>query len=216
MQREIRVPFAKCKNLIEDGDVLLFRCPKFPKIGWFIALFTFSTHSHVGLAFIENNEVYSVEFKEFHGSRIYPLSKYFENGSVIDIYRPPQIMKVPYLDAPPVINGHKLEIKFETLFFNDIRKRILDEAKSIVNQKISYGWSNIWKIILTLIPFIRLIVKKNTIEQRPKSWVCSTLVAFCYRRHFLDLCPQVNDSVTTPADISGNALTQYIMTITEL
>jgi hypothetical protein len=214
MKRESRLPLSKCKNLIENADVLLFRHPEFPKLGWFVARYTLNQYSHVALASIDN-VINCVEFREFRGSRIFPLEAYIETGHIIDVYRMSHQLLVPYLDAPPVVNGHKAEISYEELSFtDDIKDAIVNEAKKLIGR--NYGYINIAKILLTLLPFIRLVTHKDTIEKTPKHFVCSTMVEFCYRKHWLELVPNINDSFVSPADIAGSSLLNYLFTINEI
>jgi hypothetical protein len=215
MKKRICVPLSKCEHLIDNADILLFHCPEFPDIGWWISLFTTSKHSHTALAEKTEYGINCLEFKEFVGSRVYPLKKYIQDGKIVDVYRTPTIMKVPYASVPPVLNGHKPTIENSNLFFSqELRKKIVDEAHEMIG--MNYGWFNIWKIFLTIAPFIRFFIRKNGVDVRPKHFVCSTFVSFLYRKYWLDLCPNVDDSCVTPGDICGNGLTQYLFTITEL
>ena len=214
------IPLSRAYNLIEDCDIVLFRRPtSFLSVGWWIGLYTGSLFSHVALAFKENGVNKVIEFREFKGCRTKDLSEYINQGAVIDIYRLPKSITIPYTIVPPTSeDGKKKPITDSVaLTFNDrVKKVILDEARSFIGQ--SYGYINIFRIFLALFPFIRFFYTKNDLNRRPKNFVCSTLVAFAIRRHWLDLNPTINDSLVSPSDIS-NASTgalNYQFSITEL
>lgn len=215
MQREIRLPLDKCQHLIEDGDVILFKMPSFPSVGWFVGKITGSQYSHVAIAEKTEKGINCIEYKEFAKSRIYSLTNYIKEGKIVDIYRSSQILSLPYLDSPPVINGHKPHIKYSNLYFTPgIRKKIVNEAKGLIGK--NYGYINIIKIFLTLIPFIRFFTNKSDINITPKNMVCSTLVEYCYRKYWIELNSSISDSFVTPGDISNSSVLLYLFTISEI
>lgn len=215
MQREIRLSLENASELIDNADIILFNSPTFPKVGWWVARYTLNRYSHVALALRKDNQIYCLEMREFKGGRIYPLSNYIVDGYSVDIFRTSQKLKIPYLDSPPIINGEKPKIVYQDLdFTDDIKERILQDAFEIIDNK--YGYINIVKIFLTFIPFIRLFTSKDSPQKHPKSFVCSTLVDFCYYKNWIDLCYGINSSYVTPADISNSSILNYLFTIDNL
>ena len=205
MQNRINyIPLSRAYSLIEDCDVVLFRRPvSFLSVGWWIGLYTGSVYSHVALAFKEDGINRVIEFREFKGCRTKDLSEYISEKAVIDIYRLPKSVNLPYTLVPPGTDDDlQPKTDYVILTFNDrVKKTILAEAKSFVGQP--YGYINIFRIFLALFPFIRFFYTKNDINRRPKHWVCSTLIAYSIRRHWLDLNPNINDCMVSPSDISN-------------
>ena len=194
----------QAKALIEEGDVLLFRAPSFPKIGWWITRYTGGLHSHVGLAHWDNDELYCVEQREFKGGRSVVLSSQLE-GNTIDVYRPkPEIMKHEMVD---------FKISWHTkILTEDIKKDITRTALSLTGT--SYGWKSIWEIFKGYAPFFRIITRvKNGDEAVADAYVCSTVVTYSYRMNYEDPCPNLSDKRTSPADIAQSALFDYLFTL---
>jgi hypothetical protein len=215
MQREIQLAYNKSKNLIENADILLFRSKRFPSFGWFVSKWTFNKHSHVALAYRVDDDIHCVEFREFKRSRIYPLKEYLLTNHIIDVYRTSQILRVPYIDSPPVINGDKPHIEYQNLFFSQqVRDKIIEDAKALMGKP--YGWLNIAKIVNSFVPLFRLFTHKDDINYTPKHLVCSTLIEYCYRKNWVSLTPDISDTFVTPADISNSSLTFYLFTLNEI
>jgi len=201
----IQLPYSIARCLIQQADVLLFRHDKFPGIGWFIGQYTRSPYSHVGLAHWEGDKLYCIEFREFKGSRHYPLSKYICAGYKIDVFRP--CLSVTY----PIINEDEkdLQVLQETKNFTPhTANDIIYTSHDLLGEPYSY-WV-IWQIFKLYIPFVRFFVRQRNLEKNdeidPKSFVCSTLVTFSYRKHFLDPVPCLPDSYTTPGDLARSQL----------
>lgn len=215
MQREIRLSLENAANLVDNADVILFHAPPFPRVGWWIGRYTLNKYSHTALAFVKDGVVYCLEMREFKGGRVYPLSNYIEDGYSIDIFRTSQKLKIPYIESPPVINAEKPIIVYQELEFTaNVKERILQDALTIIDN--NYGYANVIKIFLTFVPFIRLFTHKDTPQKNPKSFVCSTLVDFCYYKNWVDLCYGINSSYVTPADISNSSILNYLFTIDSL
>lgn len=191
------------KALIEEGDVLLFRAPRFPKIGWWITKYTGGIYSHVALAHWDNNELFCIEQREFKGGRSVLLESQLNN--TIDVYRAkPQIMQHELVDN---------KVIWRTKILTDeIRKDITKTALSLTGT--SYGWKSIWEIFKSYAPFFRIITRpKNGDESVADAYVCSTVVTYSYRMNYEDPCPNLSDKRTSPADIAQSALFDYLFTI---
>ena len=92
--------YKNAKPLIKEADVLLFKAGKLFKnpVGWTIGAYTRSPYSHTGLAHWENGELYCLEFREFEGSRMYPMDKYIQEGANIDIFRSVKSFVIPKME----------------------------------------------------------------------------------------------------------------------
>ncbi len=202
---KIQLDYNKqAKTLIEEGDVLLFRAPRFPSIGWWITKYTGGTHSHVGLAHWDNKELYLVEQREFKGGRSVLLESQLK-GNTIDVYRPkPKVMQHEIVDN---------EVKWYTkILTKKIREDITRTALSLTGT--SYGWKSIWEIFKGYAPFFRIITRsKNGDESVADAYVCSTVVTYSYRMNYEDPCPNLSDKRTSPADIAQSALFDYLFTV---
>jgi len=206
----ISIPYSQGKQLIKEADVLLFRATKFPGVGWWIGKYTRSTYSHTGLAHWENDQLYCVEFREFIGSRKYPMDDYINevDGRGIDVFRSLDTVIAPCLipSDPPKL-CHK-----EYNFTADVAECITNTALKLIGKKYSY-WT-IWQMFKTYVPFIRLrtkVVKNGELD--PTKFVCSTLVTYAYRTNFIDPVPFLSDGYTSPGDLGRSGLFSYLFTI---
>jgi len=203
------------KNLINNADVLLFRAQDSIKtVGWWIGKYTSSIYSHAAIASWINEELHAVEFREFIGGRIHPMNQYIEekNHSTIDVFRPVDTIMYPYIET---IDG-KVQIAHKEKVFNaDIALKITNTAEDLVTKIGDYSWWTIWQMCKAYIPFVRLgrKVRKNGEEPDPKEFVCSTLITYVYRKHFIDPIPFLPDNMTSPGDLARSALFSYIFSI---
>lgn len=195
---------------IKTGDVLLFRAPPFPAIGWWITKYTGGKHSHVGIALRDGEHCYCVEQREFKGGRMVNLeTQVKQNPGRIDVYRAKHSIEETESNIGP--QGYFTK-NVEYKFTEDVARDIIDTGLELTGEK--YGWSNIWKIFKGYAPFFRLVYRdKNGDDEITKAYVCSTLVAYAYRINYLDLCPNIKDAKTTPADIAQSGLLNYLFTI---
>lgn len=205
MTTNLKIPFKTAKFLIQDADVLLFRTSgRMNTISWWIRKYTRSPYSHAGLAHWEDDELLCLEFREFEGSREYPIAKYLEQGQCIDVFRAASRVEVPYVDAS---FPEYPEIRYKTHEFTDkTASNIISTAHELLGRR--YGWWNIWQFAKLYMPFIRLgqnINRKNGIGAE-QEFVCSTLVTYSYRIHYIDPVPYVADSYTSPGDLARSEL----------
>lgn len=208
--KEFIVEYDKATEEIKTGDVLLFRAPPFPSIGWWITKYTGGKHSHVALSYKQNDKVYCVEQREFKGGRMVHLKTQTDaNPCRIDVYRPKDKILA---NVSSEENGEILIKKEKFVFTPEIANAIIDTAMDLTGT--GYGWKTIWNIFKGYAPFIRLVYKdKNGDDEITQAYVCSTLVTYAYRINFLDPCPNIKDARTTPADIAQSSLFDYMFTI---
>ena len=204
----MNISWKKARTLLNEADVLLFRAGKFPDVGWWIGKYTHSTYSHVGLAHKPDyNDWGCVEFREFRRSRFYPLEQYITyEGAKIDVFRPVQTVTIPYIDEEYQTLSHTYK------FSSQIAHDITNTALELIGKPYSY-WT-IWQIFKTYVPFVRLrtqVIKNGTPDH--KRFVCSTLVTYAYRTHFIDPVPFLSDEYTTPGDLARSGLFSYLFSI---
>jgi hypothetical protein len=204
LRNEQIIKYSDAIPHLRNADILLFRTPKFPRLGWFIGKYTAGIHSHAALLDITEDKLKAIEFKEFKGSRIYPIEKYLGEGKTIDVFRVPNTIEIPTFYKG--FDGFRIKY-----FTTNTALAIIEDAKSVIGQ--SYDYKIIWHIFKTYLPFLRFVINKDYPENGPPGYVCSTLVAYYFRKHYLDLIPMLGDAFCTPADLARSGLTNYIMTL---
>lgn len=182
--------------LLQEADIALFRNPGFPSIGWAICAYTRGIHSHVGLISLTCGDPMLIEQREFKGGRSVDLETQI-NKTGIDVYR-----ICPKFTFP---DGTK------NIFDEETALRVTQTARRLTGHP--YGWKNIWGIFKGYAPFFRLLSSPESPEDLPQAFVCSTVVAYSYHKNFVDLCPNVSDDRTSPADISRSGLLRHVFTI---
>jgi hypothetical protein len=201
-EKIMELNYIRQRHLIHDADVLLFRSTTFPHFGWWIGKYTNSMYSHAALAHWQNDELYCLEFREFEGSREYPIIKYLNQGDRIDVFRPCSYIEIPIF----IKENEKVYVDYVIKNFTiETQNNIINTAKKLMGHK--YSWWTIWQLAKNYIPFIRLrtVLHKNG-EVDPRNFVCSTLVSYSYRINYIDPVPQLCDVCTTPGDLARSAL----------
>lgn len=208
---QIIIPWEEAKLHIREADVLLFRAPPFPSIGWGITAYTGGIHSHVGLAHKDGDKLYCVEQREFKGGRSVNLHSQVKNHDrMIDIYRPAASIYVPKVTYDE--GDLHASIGYEEKKFNETTARaVVETALDLTGTE--YGWINIWEIFKAYAPGWRLVRKPKSDVNGARAYVCSTLVTYSFRKNYADPCPNLSDIRTAPADIAQSALFNYLFTI---
>ena len=196
--------YDQAKELIKEGDILLFRGSG--TIGFLIKRYTGGVHSHVALAHKDGDVLECVEFREFMGGRSVSLKSQVDNSPLnIDVFRPVKSISYEEMDAE---GNTKL-----------IEKNYTEETASAMTEDIirwtgqPYGWSNIWKMFLRFIPGARLFQQNINDDEVAKAKVCSTAVTVALRRNFMDPVPYLADDRVSPADLARSPILQYLFTI---
>jgi hypothetical protein len=206
----ITIPYATAKGLIKEADVLLFKASKFPGVGWWIGKYTQSPYSHAGLAHWEDGKLYCLEFREFKGSRMYPMDNYIQ-GRQVDVFRAAETVIRPAIKVDDY--DGKTYLAYEDFHFtDDIADSITATAKQLIGKKYSY-WT-IWQMFKTYIPFVRLgrkVIKNG--EPETKKFVCSTLVTYAYRVNYIDPVPFLSDGYTSPGDLARSGLFSMLFSV---
>ena len=198
------IKYDQAKELIKEGDILLFRGSG--AIGFLIKRYTGGLHSHVALAHKDGDVLECVEFREFMGGRSVSLKSQVDNSPLnIDVFRPVKSISYEEMDAE---GNTKL-----------IEKNYTEETASAMTEDIirwtgqPYGWSNIWKMFLRFIPGARLFQQNINDDEVAKAKVCSTAVTVALRRNFMDPVPYLADDRVSPADLARSPILQYLFTI---
>lgn len=223
---DIFLPYTQARELIREGDVLLFRHQprehwySLPNVGWLIARYSGGIHSHAGIASWNKGRLKCVEFREWRGGRSVMLSSQIvEHPFKIDVFRPVSQITYPVATEPEKVcenrNGRGLSIKSFTKSFDyATAEKVTAEMDKLTG--LPYGWKIIWQIAKSYLPFLRL-AEKNVKDDSPKNiYVCSTALAYAFRKHYVDPIPYLADSATTPADLARSPLFHYLFTIGDL
>jgi hypothetical protein len=186
------------QNYLKEGDILLFKSPSFPKLGWWVAKYTLSDYSHIGLVHFIDKEAYCLEFKEFVGCRVYKLSDYIlQECDRIDVFRTAR---------------HVCFTNSVHNFTEETAKNITYEAHKFIGKK--YNWSLIFYISLWYIPIVRLFLNSLSMDRdNASSFICSSFIAFLWRKHFVDLVSNLDDDHTKPGDIARSPLLEKLYTL---
>lgn len=202
---KIEICLSDAIKLINEADILLYRGKKGSFVSWMICKYSKSIYSHAAVATIEDEEVKGLEFKEFVGSRITDLIKEVNSGEQIDVFRVSPIVTSLYLTRAGYIDVKQYN------FSRLVSRLITKDIKKIIGKK--YGYTIIINMIKSLLPFYRFEVTKDNQDSEPKKMVCSTLIAYFYRKYFLDLVPFMSDYYVTPGDIARSSSVNYLFSI---
>ncbi len=203
MEKYPKLEYSKYGYLINEADLLLFNHPACTSVGWWIAKYTNSPYSHAGLAHWHDDGLKCLEFREFIGSREYPIEQYLKEGAKIDVFRATPSVEMPYLDFADPENPTYQTIRYE--FTKDTASKIINTAHVLLGKP--YSWWTIWQLAKTFIPFVRL--GQSPLKNGPpdeQEFVCSTLVSYSYRLNYADPVSFLSDSYTTPGDLARSEL----------
>ena len=193
----ILVPYHEAKQSIKEADVLLYRGKGL--VSWLIKRYGGGMHSHAAMAHWDGEHLECLEFREFKGGRSVSLkSQVATPPDNIDVFRVANLIE--YGDE-----RHELT--------EDIAGNIVDIM--IKNTGLPYGWKNFWKLGKHYVPFLRL-AKQNMKDDDPADvFVCSTAVAYAFRKAYIDPVPYLADAAVMPADLARSALFKYQFTISK-
>lgn len=210
----IYVPYSDAvdKHLIHEADVLLFRGAGVSS--WLIKRYGGGVHSHAGMAHWDGNNLECVEFREFKGGRSVSLKSQVESHpDNIDVFRPAQLIQHSKLNVVPETenraSGYKKADEHRIIDPNKITDTMLELTG------LPYGWKNFWKLAKHYLPFCRLAPQNIKDDDPMNVFVCSTAVAFAYRKSYIDPVPYLADSAVMPADLARSALFKYQFTISK-
>ena len=161
-----------------------------------------------------------VEFREFKGARSVSLKSQIEtHPDNIDIFRPSHILHHNQFTGWPN-NEEQRSVKaiYEekeqiNIFSESVAKQVSDVMIDLTG--LPYGWKNFMKLAKHYLPFCRLAQQNIKDEEPTNVFVCSTAVAYAYRKAYIDPVPYLADTAVTPADLARSALFKYQFTISK-
>jgi len=215
------VKYEDAINLIEEGDVLLFRGKTLTS--WFVEQAGEGRYSHVGLATWHNGCIRRcghdslleiTEFREWKGGRTVDLATAYSRElkeRTIDVYR--VISPVHQIEYDPVTKEIvKKEIKFDG-------KKVTNHLRTLTG--LPYGWRRIWRMFTHKMLGFRWFTNFTNVSDDDKIKtskiypVCSTAVAASYSQFGLDLVPNKADEWVEPSDLSRSSILNYLFTLTD-
>jgi len=203
----INMPYEEALKHIKEGDVLLFRGRGI--ISWLIKRYSSGVHSHAGVAHWDGETLECIEFREFKGGRAVSLKSQIESHpDNIDVFR--ALENIQYDEFVKAGRMGSMGIKYLT-FDESVAKSVTRTMLEITG--LDYGWKNFWRLARHYLPFYRLAPQNMKDEDPNDVFVCSTAVAYAYRKNYMDPVPYLADSATTPADLARSPLFQYQFTI---
>lgn len=200
----IKIKFRQARNIIREGDVLLFRGQSWAS--YFISVAGEGVHTHVGVASWHDDLLECVEFKEWRGGRAVNLQRQVnENPGLIDVFRPVDTFaSFDFRDG----QVHSIKKKFDA-------KCVTDNMRKLTG--LPYGWKRIWWIFRHKAIGLRLWrdngqLVDDTVKELIYP-VCSTSLAWAFSSCGFDLVKQRSDQWTEPADIARSARLSYLFTL---
>ena len=213
----ILVPYHEAKPYIEEADVLLFRGKGLSS--WLIKRYGSGVHSHAGMAHWDGDNLECVEFREFKGGRATALKRQVEtHPDNIDVFRAAHLIHRNQFSAWPETDLQSVKVEYTeqeqiNIFSASMAGNVTDVMLDLTG--LPYGWKNIWKLARHYLPFARL-AKQNIKDDDPMNvFVCSTAVAYAFRKAYVDPVPYLADSAVMPADLARSALFKYQFTISK-
>lgn len=210
MSKYIYLPYREAKELLQEGDVLLFRSTGF--LSALIKVAGESEYSHVAIASKHNNYFEAVEFREWFGSRTINLENYVnlckKDKTEIDVFRPiPQFTNIKF-------DLNLRESREETYPFDG--KILTDCMRALTG--FPYSYKRI--LIILKIKLFRLHLFRN-IEKITKDLptdeivmpVCSNVVSHCFNKNHWQLTKRKNDEYVEPGDLARSARLNYLFTL---
>lgn len=190
------IPYARARERIQDGDILLFRgCGL---VAWGVSAIIHSPYNHAALAAWWGDVLMCVETRGLRNARAVVLSSQVRGRpSQIDVYRYDQNATGP--------------TAYRLLSSSPIPARAA--AWAVRKTATPYGWWAIVRALIQRLPGSRLIWRPSTNDARPGPLNCSALASDSYRHAGDDLCPGLSDTDTTPADLAASNKLKYAFTI---
>ena len=208
----INLKFSTAKNILREGDVLLFRGRGL--VSAFIRRAGEGCYTHVGVASrycpkdcrLEDFIWECVEFREWKGGRSVNLERYVNaNPGIIDVFRPSSSRNIIDLKSGLPIEQ---EIVFDGYKVTSIMRKMTG---------LPYGWRRIRWIAQHKIPFLRLFYSLESVvddgNKQPIYPVCSSAVAYAFSQVNYDLTHHRADEYMEPSDVARSALLHYVFTL---
>lgn len=209
MPTRVKIPYAKAHNLIQEGDVLLFR--NHGIISSLIKMAGAGEYSHVAVASRHNGYWEAVEFREWYGGRTVHLENYLKeckkSKNEVDVYRAcPNISKLVYSTENESVDYIQSE-------FNG--KAITNCMRTLTG--LPYSYMRILLILKIKLFKLHILwdIDKITNEIPSKEIiypVCSTVLAHCFATNGWPILRRKSDQYTEPSDFSISPRLNYLFT----
>lgn len=208
---QLKIKYNQAKELLQDGDVLLFKGQGL--FSFFIKRAGEGKYSHAALVSTFKNSsgektLECVEFREWKGGRTISLEQCVkDNSGIIDVYRPSSCKTIVACNGKGQCK--EVTIKLDT-------DKVVDTMRRSTG--LPYGWKRIWWIIQHKMPILRFFysidsIIKDDYKKELVYPVCSTAVAHSFSSADYDLIHNRSDEATEPSDISKSPLLHYVFTL---
>lgn len=209
MPTRVEIPYSKAHNLIQEGDVLLFR--NHGIISSLIKMAGAGEYSHVAVASRHNGYWEAVEFREWYGGRTVHLENYLKeckkSKNQVDVYRAcPNISKLVYNKETDIVEYIRSDFdgKAITNCMRTLTGLPYSYMRILLILKIKlFKWHILWDI------------DKITNETPSKEIiypVCSTVLAHCFAVNGWPILRRKSDQYTEPSDFSISPRLNYLFT----
>lgn len=211
MLSPVYLPYLEAKELIQEGDILLFRATGF--ISTLIKIAGEGEYSHVAIASRHNGDWEVVEFREWYGGRTIDLENYIseskKNKTEIDVFRPINL--------------------FATIKFDMVTREFVDFKKTYDGKLITkcmrkltgfpYSYKRIWLIMkIKLFRWHMLRNMDKITNEIPTDEVvypvCSTVLSHCMTINGFPILRRRSDEYIEPSNFSISPRLNYIFTLT--
>ncbi|MCC6624373.1 MAG: hypothetical protein IT385_24190 [Deltaproteobacteria bacterium] len=173
--RDEAIPYDTMRDALADGDIVM--CVGNGPMSRLIRWLSKSRASHAGIIMHWHDRILVAEATGKHGVHVWPLSNCVRKyDGRIALYRPTPATRA---------------------------RADLDKLRASIIQHLGTGYrtSSLFQIGWHLL-WSRPRAMKDPARRPPKrEFVCSELVAACYRDAGVDLVPDVPDGYTTPGDL---------------
>lgn len=194
----INLPYSAQRDRLEPGDVLLWTGSGF--VSRFIMWRTEGDFSHASLVDVDRGRVWTFESHLQSGVRHVPLSNLIRHGAEV----------AWFTHVSPHGQNGKLDSTGHATY--DIRPLDRDALVQWVIDRVAdpYDGGAIVRFLRLLWPWTRFRLTRDDDAELPRRAICSALVSGAVRAGGRDLVPNLEDRMTSPADLERSALLRYM------
>lgn len=210
MAKYVYIRYDEAKELLQEGDIALFRTRGF--ISALIKMAGEGLYSHVAIASKHEDEFEIVEYREWFNGRTINLENYVRESkkskTEIDIYRPIKIFS---------------SIRFDSKTREFIEENKVFNAKQVTKcmRKLTglpYSYRRIWLMLKIKLFRWHILwnIEKITNEIPTKEVimpVCSTVLSHCFSINGFPILRTKSDEYTEPSDFSLSPRLNYLFTL---
>mgnify|MGYP000870921763 CR=1 FL=1 len=197
------IKYNQAENLINEGDILLFRgrlyyCI-FPNIAWIVAKIGGGIHTHSGMASWSGKILECLEFRELKGGRAVNLKHQVDLfPGRIDVFR----VKSPscYFD----LEYNKITIEYNPYIITEKFRELTGHP---------YSHISILEILFHSLFAKHDFLNKNLEQNNFNKFVCSTVIAELFKQNYVNLYPLKKTKYISPSNLAHSAMLQYLFTL---